>query len=180
MLDRLLRAIGIAQGGYFLWFTLGGGAVVIFVATGLLAVYGGLPWWSMLGIGLGLLMLAMGVLNWIAKTTAARMAPQSEAYHDLTMVIEDGRRLRERLNDLREEPSEDDKSHWKLRLDTWSEDADAVVARVAPFRLAAFRLEFLTVDVPWKPKADRPKTVGEWEADLEYTLERLLYIRVTL
>lgn len=131
-------------------------------------------------MGLGLFLIGAGIANALARAVARRITPQSEAYHDLTNVIESGRRLRARLSELHDEPNEEDEARWKLRLDTWSEDADAVVQRVAPFRLAAFRLEFLTVDVPWKPKADRPKAVGEWEADLEYTLERLLYIRVTL
>lgn len=179
LVGRFLRAIGIAQGAYFLWFTLGGGAVVTGVGAALLAAYSDFPWWAITIIGAGLFLIGGGVGNFLAAGVARRVAPQSEAYHALTNVIESGRRLRHRLSELNADPAEEERARWDLRLKTWQEDAEDVVQRVTPFRLAAFRVDVIISDYPGR-RLGRPERVAGWELDVETTLERLLYIRVTL
>lgn len=152
---------------------------MVFVAAGLLAIYGGLPWWSMLGIALGLLVLALGTLNWVAKSIAARITPRSEAYHSLTTVIEAGRELRTRVSELQAEPPESEAKQWDTRIEDWTAKAERTVERVAPFRVGIFKVDYLISDYPGYGMG-RPRRIAVWEYDLESRLERLLYIRATL
>ena len=178
-MDRLLKWLGIAEGAYFLWFTVSGGVLVIGVGSLLLALLTHAPWWSVLLILAGLLGLTIGFLNWLARTVASRLTPRSEAYYALTRVIEAGRDLRQRLSELDGEPVEDERERWEVRLKDWQNDADRTVERVAPFRLLAFQVDEIITYYPGVTKG-RPETLAKWEYDLEKTLDRLLYIRVTL
>jgi hypothetical protein len=177
--DRFLRAIGIAQGAYFLWFTLGGGVVVVGVAAGLLAAYSTMPGWSIAVICAGLFIVGAGMSNYLVTTIARRVTPRSEAYHALTTVIESGRRLRQRYSELDADPDPDEDAKWEFRFRTWEEDAADVVRRVAPFRLAAFQVDPVVVGYPGT-RTGRPSRIARWELNVETTLERLLYIRATL
>ena len=178
-IDGLLRTLGIAQGAYFLWFTVGGGAVVTGVGVGLLAAYSDLPWWSVAVICVGLFMIGAGVANFLVASVARRVAPRSEAYHALTNVIESGRRLRERLSQLETEPSVEEQKRWTLRVETWTEDANDTVRRFAPFRMGSFLVDTLIVDYPGRATG-RPEMIARWEYEVESVLERLLLVRITL
>ncbi len=147
--------------------------------AGILAAISGLPTWSIGVIAVGLFFVGLGVVNALAVAISGRLVPRSEPYHALTRVIEDGRRLRERLSALDTDPTEQEQAEWTVRLKDWNDAADATVARVAPFRLAAFRVDLIIADYPGR-RQGRPKQIAQWELDVETTLERLLYIRVTL
>jgi hypothetical protein len=176
---RLFRAIGIVEGARNLWIALGGSTAVTGLVTGLLFGFSQLPLWSIALIGIGLFLLGIGVFNALASLISGRLVPRSKPYHELTRVIEDGRRLRKRLAGLDADPDEDEQQRWVWRLEEWTKDAEQTVETVAPFRLAAFRSDPIIADYPGV-KYGRPKHLARWEYDLEMILERLLYIRVTL
>jgi hypothetical protein len=176
---RFLRAIGIARGAYFLWFTLGTSAVVTGVVTAVLSVASGWPTPLVVLIGIGVLLISLGIINALVMTISSRLVPRSEPYHALTQVIEDGRRWRERLSRLDSDPVGEELAAWKVRLKDWHEDADNTVQRVAPLRLSAYLVDNIIADSPGH-KRGRPEQVAQWELDLESTLERLLYLRITL
>lgn len=70
MRDWLKRAywfLGLAGNTHFLWFTLGVGALAGSVVAGTTGVFTALPWWSLLGVGLGAFLLAGGIANVLAR-----------------------------------------------------------------------------------------------------------------
>jgi len=93
----------------------------------------------------------------------------------LTRVIDDGRSLRQRLNRVTEEPGDEERTTWKVRVKDWMSEAERVVGEVAPDRLPAYLTDAIYADTGYEPK-----WASELLLDLDVHWDRLVLIRASL
>lgn len=167
--DEFKRVIGIGQGFQWLW-TVGLSVAASFASAGGAAI-AALPWWSVVGIGIGAFMIALGVIATLTQRASRRSA--------FTPIIERGYLMRERL--LADDNDGSDQAlvaSWRTRLDDWTAEARKTIRAIAPNREPGFTLDLLVADAPMN--SDMPYWKAQLVTDLDVAIERLVLVRASL
>ncbi len=168
--EDLLRALGIAQGAWFVFATLGIGTAVAGIAGGILANYATLPWWAVALSMVGAFLIAAS----LASQIVGRLRPRQTV---LATLIDDGLRLRKRLM---AEPGEtpEIKAAWQTRFHDWIAETRDAVKALAPHRLGAFSLDIIIAD--YTPSEGAAMWKRNILTEIDLTVERLSVLRRTL
>ena len=165
----LKQAAGIGQDLEWL-LRLGVSLTVSLTAAGV-ATLAALPWWSVIGAGLGIFMVVL----WAVATTRHTM----DRRRPFTPIIERGYVLRERLAaDQHDGSDQRYVAAWQTRVDDWVAEALAAIRVSAPNREGAFTVDLIVADS--QSLRDGPFWKGSLLLDLDIRIERLILVRASL